>query len=212
MRMCPGLLCFVTTPHGGMERLLLRGRSAKQSIDETLRPRLIVFDLDNTVWNPELYQLGRRVTAGKNIFLCDGASEAMADLTKWRDSVGAVASRTHRGEVAEDLLEKFEAAPGISLASVLPHREIFQGSKRKHFQNLRKSTGVPYSDMIFFDDWTLNLGEVAQLGVLSIHTPRGLTRDLWRGGLQAYAHFKSVNTTFMGRMLTAHDLRELPTS
>ena len=52
MRICPGLLCFV---NGGMERLLLRGTSAKRwkgvYVDETLRPRLIVFDLDNTVWN-----------------------------------------------------------------------------------------------------------------------------------------------------------------
>ena len=179
----------------------------EQERSEFSWPRLVVFDLDNTVWNPELYMLGRRPVANKDIYLCEGSAAALREL--WEAEVaGAVASRTHRGDLAEELLDVFEVSPGLSLSRVLPHREIYTGSKRKHFQNLQKKTGVPYSEMLFFDDWTQNLADVTQLGVLSIHTPRGLTTNLWRGGLRAYAALKQQNTTFMGRMLTSADLTE----
>lgn len=174
-------------------------------------PRLVVFDLDNTLWTPELYELRKRPRAGRDIRLCSGAEDALYDLATndaWRDSTAAVASRTHRADWAEAILPDFKVAPGISALDVLPLREIFPGSKRKHFQNLRKRSGVPYSDMIFFDDWTVNLGEVAHMGVLGIHCPRGLTTEIWTGGLQAYARLKTHDTKFMGRMFTPADLRQ----
>ena len=173
-------------------------------------PKLIVFDLDNTLWSPELYQLRKKPKANKDVRLCAGAVDALYDLATgdWPRTEGAVASRATEADWAEDLLAAFEVE-GRTAASLLPHREIYPGSKRKHFQALRKTTGVDFSDMIFFDDYTENLGEIAQLGVMCVHNPRGLTWDHWAGGLKAYARLKEQKTEFMGRMFTTADLREL---
>ena len=43
---------------------------------------------------------------------------------------------------------------------------------------------------------------------MGVHTPRGLTHELWEGGLRAYARLKAQDTSFMGRMFTLRDLRE----
>ena len=173
-------------------------------------PKLIVFDLDNTLWSPELYQLRKKPKANRDVRLCAGAVDALYDLSTgdWPRTEGAVASRATEADWAEDLLAAFEVE-GRTAASLLPHREIYPGSKRKHFQALRKTTGVDFSDMIFFDDYTENLGEIAQLGVMCVHNPRGLTWDHWAGGLKAYARLKEQNTAFMGRMFTTADLGEL---
>ena len=39
--------------------------------------------------------------------------------------------------------------------------------------------------------------------------PRGLTHEHWEGGLKAYARLKAQDTSFMGRMFTLRDLREV---
>lgn len=37
-------------------------------------------------------------------------------------------------------------------------------------------------DMVFFDDWDLNLRDVGRLGVKGVHTPSGaLTKTTWVG-------------------------------
>ena len=49
----------------------------------------------------------------------------------------------------------------------------------RHFGRLRAATGVPYEEMLFFDD--CNWGEV------TVRTPEGLTEADWRAGLQRFA-------------------------
>ena len=58
-----------------------------------------------------------------------------------------------------------------------------------HFPILRKATGVPYKEMLFFDDcnWTDHCVAVErELGVVSQRTPRGLTVDEWERGLLSF--------------------------
>ena len=60
------------------------------------RPKLIVFDLDNTLWQPELYQMrGKKPKANKDIKLTAGALDALHDLAGdgWEKTQAAVASR-----------------------------------------------------------------------------------------------------------------------
>ncbi len=40
--------------------------------------------------------------------------------------------------------------------------------------------------MVFFDDDLENIRDVSALGVISIHTPRGITREAWESGLAAF--------------------------
>ena len=178
-------------------------------------PRLLVFDLDNTLWTPELYQIRQRTVpkAGRDVrlFECAGAiAHDLATNPAWSEGGTqlAIASRTNKVDWAETLLRRFEAAPGVSLSDLFPHREIVTGSKRGHFERLRERTGIPYREMVFFDDdMRMNLGEISQMGVLCCHTPRGVTRGLFRAALGRYAEMKAQHEDgWMGYALTASDL------
>ena len=158
-------------------------------------PKLIVFDLDNTLWTPELYTLRYldgyrdarppRPAAGRDVWLVDGAADVLWELAthaRWREAPTAlaVASRTNKGPWARALLGQFKPDGVTPLASLLAHTAIFTGDKTAHFEQLRAESGVEFEDMVFFDDARDgkfgNCERVARLGVLSVHTPRGLAR------------------------------------
>ena len=70
------------------------------------------------------------------------------------------------------------------------------GSKgRTHFPALQKETGIPYSEMVFWDDCTYgnNCQDVATncAGVTCVRTPDGLTEALFQAGLDAFAAGKT---------------------
>ena len=123
--------------------------------------------------------------------------------TTWRATAGKrrkrpKASRATATDWAEKLLQDFKLDHGQSIATLLPYREIYEGNKRKHLQRIREASGVAYCDMIFFDDYTENLGDAAHLGVMGVHCPRGLTHEHWEGGKAAYASFKSAGHVLHG--------------
>uniref|UniRef100_A0A0G4GFC1 CSD domain-containing protein n=1 Tax=Chromera velia CCMP2878 TaxID=1169474 RepID=A0A0G4GFC1_9ALVE len=83
-------------------------------------PKLIVFDLDNTLWTPELYTLrslpgyrdasGPGPMAGRDVWLLSGASQALFELVnceRWAETELAVASRTNKGRWAHKLMRSF---------------------------------------------------------------------------------------------------------
>mmetsp|Transcript_10306 Transcript_10306/g.31181 ORF Transcript_10306/g.31181 Transcript_10306/m.31181 type:complete len:678 (-) Transcript_10306:338-2371(-) len=169
------------------------------------RPKLIVFDLDQTLWVPELYKLRRLPNyesagppgpaAGADVELLPGAEAALTELVTdeaWRGVKLAVASRTNKAPWARSLLKQFEVA-GRSLDDLFEFQECYPGDKTQHFESLRKRTGVDYADMLFFDDARDgrygNCAIVARLGVCSAHVPApdGLTSDLWRHALDEYS-------------------------
>ena len=65
---------------------------------------------------------------------------------------------------------------------------------RTHFPILREVTGVPYEDMLFFDDcnWTDHVAAVGrECGVVGQRTPHGLTEAEWEQGLENYRAARS---------------------
>lgn len=59
--------------------------------------------------------------------------------------------------------------------------EIYEGSKIRHFEVIAKRTGIPFQEMLFFDDERPNL-EVERLGVTMRLIRNGLTwEELERG-------------------------------
>ena len=43
--------------------------------------------------------------------------------------------------------------------------EIYPSTKTKHFNSIAKKSGVPYSNMVFFDDEHRNIRDVGEMGV-----------------------------------------------
>ena len=109
-----------------------------------------------------------------------------------------MASRAQNKEWALELLADFRVAHDNKkdTRTLLPdifhpdHIEIQGGSKKRHFQALRETTNIAYHNMIFYDDWDVNLHEVSQLGVLSCHCPEGLTLDIFQASLRRYHELK----------------------
>jgi len=167
-------------------------------------PKLIVYDLDDTIWFPELYMIAgapfakdattKKITDSAGVELkqypAARASVALVDAHEiFERTKIAVASRTHRGQWARTLLTMFEVSEdgARTLADCIAYVDIASGSKKKHFERLRAAADVDYADMLFFDNERENCVDVAQLGVACVHCPGGMTADAWSRGLALFA-------------------------
>ncbi|XP_050773176.1 magnesium-dependent phosphatase 1 isoform X2 [Gopherus flavomarginatus] len=65
--------------------------------------------------------------------------------------------------------------------------EIYPGGKSAHFHRLQQDTGVPFAQMLFFDDEERNIRDVSKLGVTCVLVPDGMTQVLLTQGLEAFA-------------------------
>ena len=176
----------------------------------SIRPKLIVFDLDNTLWTPELYQIRQKTCprANQDIWLFPGVQTILQHMVEYADEWQsttqlAIASRTNKGHWARQLLQDFSTTDQRPLVSLFPHVEIQTGSKKRHFSRLRDATGIDYRDMVFFDDdANLNLDEISQLGIMCGHCPRGLTAELFSATLAKYHSLKAQHErNYMGYIL-----------
>lgn len=57
--------------------------------------------------------------------------------------------------------------------------EIAYSNKKDHFRRLHKKTGIPYEEMVFFDNEQYNITSVQQLGVKCVYTPDGMMHEHW---------------------------------
>ena len=124
------------------------------------------------------------------------AQRALTELAthpRWRGTRVAYASRTEHDEWARQCLRLFRTGDGcagaqsrtlLELASVV---EIRGGSKKKHFSEIARQTGVPFDRMLFFDNEHYNCAEVAQLGTSCVYCPGGLKDEHWAKGLAQFA-------------------------
>ncbi|MGJ8724242.1 MAG: magnesium-dependent phosphatase-1 [Roseibacillus sp.] len=150
-------------------------------------PSLIVFDLDLTLWHcgPLLWcdQLmpPLKLSEEKQVLDADGVKVSLfhevPDLLNELADTGipmAVASRTSAPKIARQLLELFK------IAHHFEHQEIYPGDKTAHFAALQKATGLPYSEMTFFDDELRNIEDVSSLGVQCHLVTIGISRQMLR--------------------------------
>lgn len=137
-------------------------------------PRLVVFDLDYTLWpfycechtkreRPHLYPQAK------------GIMYALKD--KGIDM--AIASRSPTPDIAKTFLNKLE------IQSLFVAQEIFSSwtHKTEHFQRIHRRTGVPFKSMLFFDDEDRNIEAVSNMGVTSILVGNGVNLGALRQGL-----------------------------
>lgn len=165
------------------------------------RPRLFVFDLDGTLWRPEMYELdggspfrpagdgsGEVVDSqGTQVRLLGVSRTVLAELGRSEVDIVAIASRTDEPSWAREVMDKTEVSPGQSMRSCFDHEEIYKGTKFNHLTRLHQKTKIPFEDIIFYDNEYQNVHTVKRLGVTSVFTPDGLTDEVWRQSLLDFA-------------------------
>ncbi|GIY28779.1 magnesium-dependent phosphatase 1 [Caerostris extrusa] len=130
------------------------------------KPKLIVFDLDYTLWP---FWVDTHVSAPfkkvKN-HIVDGSGRKIKcfpdvpDVLNKLKSDGyilGIASRTEWPEGAEKLVKLFE------WDNYFTYKEIYPGRKTTHFERMHKASGISYSDMLFFDDEARNIMDLKKL-------------------------------------------------
>eukprot|EP00747_Dinoflagellata_sp_TGD_P218020 gnl/TRDRNA2_/TRDRNA2_90335_c0_seq1.p1 gnl/TRDRNA2_/TRDRNA2_90335_c0~~gnl/TRDRNA2_/TRDRNA2_90335_c0_seq1.p1 ORF type:complete len:197 (+),score=29.65 gnl/TRDRNA2_/TRDRNA2_90335_c0_seq1:64-654(+) len=174
-------------------------------------PGLIVFDLDACLWTPEMYELrcaptqydekrGGVAAGSETVRLFPGAAAVLRRIRtdgNFASCKIAVASSTTEPAYAATCLESLpvKSDKKTTISDMVHHRQIYPGSKgRQHFPALLKDSGIPYDQMLFFDDCTYgdNCGDVARCcpGTTCVRTPDGLTEELFDAGLAAFASGK----------------------
>ncbi|RKF65401.1 Magnesium-dependent phosphatase 1 [Golovinomyces cichoracearum] len=147
--------------------------------DGGILPKLIVFDLDYTLWPfwvgihvvPPLEATSKsdlvHDSSGQDFaFYCD--VPAILTAIEDRGVKMAIASRTSAPGVANLMLNllHIKNSDGTDRKAItyFNYLEIYPGNKIAHFKNLQKVTGIDYTDMLFFDDEDRNYN-VESLGV-----------------------------------------------
>ena len=162
-------------------------------------PPLVVFDLDFTLWQPELYQLssgppfkansdGCVLTArGERLDLFPAARSALADLNDAGVAV-AIASRASERAWALEIMSLLHVDSKRTVADVVGGSPVViqGGSKTKHLKHISHETGIPLSEMVFYDNERTNIQDVEKLGVCCVYCPRGLKDGVYREGLSLY--------------------------
>ncbi|KAF2896773.1 hypothetical protein ILUMI_09391 [Ignelater luminosus] len=154
------------------------------------KPKLIVFDLDYTLWpfwvDTHVTPPFKRGPSGKiadfygQIVKCYPEVPEVLNKLHQEGYVLAVASRTGEIEGAEELLELF------GWNKYITYKEIYPGRKVTHFENFKKKSGIPLQDMLFFDDETRNINDLRSHGVTSILVKNGVTKGVVEAGLKQY--------------------------
>lgn len=203
-----------------------------------LLPSLIVFDLDDCLWTPEMHELsgmpskpvdgpldpndpadsplgtiGMGVPRGKRggwgsfndedevVELYHGARLALRELItdpKYRDVQIGVASTSLEPSYSRACINGIEITEGIYMKDIISYTQIGRSGKltsRKtsHFKLIHEESGVPYEDMLFYDDcnWGDHVGDLnSAFGVIGIRTPNGLQLEEFREGLEKFRREK----------------------
>mmetsp|Transcript_46899 Transcript_46899/g.77845 ORF Transcript_46899/g.77845 Transcript_46899/m.77845 type:complete len:300 (-) Transcript_46899:56-955(-) len=148
-------------------------------------------------------------SGGDVIKMFPGALKALQEVAdgKYEGMQLAVASSadTRTAEkIGRAAMEMLEVLPGVTMKDVITRgfedgRNLQIGRQpplssdkaRTHFPFLKENTGVPYDQMLFFDDsnWGDHCAAVEKgcPGVVTQRTPNGMLETEWRNGLRKFA-------------------------
>ena len=172
------------------------------------KPKVVVFDLDGCLWDPEMFMLSWRggapftpdgdamlAQSGERVVLLGAAREVLREIRTtddWSATKVAISSRTDEPAWAAELLDKFRVDDMV-LGSCFDAREITKESKSSHFRRLKERWACDYEDMLFFDNEYGNCREISSLGVTVAFSPEGVTGDVWAEAVAAFPSESIVN-------------------
>ncbi|MCL4109311.1 UNVERIFIED_CONTAM: hypothetical protein GTU68_019739, partial [Idotea baltica] len=157
-------------------------------------PRLIVFDLDFTLWDTGGVWIDctappfRQDADGTVYDSQERRFQLYPDVLEILESISTtmpgtkigIASRTSQPGWVREVLEMMEVTHYFDFNAIYP------GSKIAHFEQLKRETGFEYAEMVFFDDEPRNIHEVSGLGVNAIEVPSGLNWQVFERGASAF--------------------------
>lgn len=117
---------------------------------------------------------------GKHVDYYKDVPKILQDLSKQGFKLG-IASRTSAIEEAKKLVELF------NWKHYFHYSEIYPGCKINHFKRFQQQSGLPFNQMLFFDDEYRNIRDVGSLGVTCIHAENGVSRSVIEEGLRTFA-------------------------
>jgi magnesium-dependent phosphatase 1 len=122
-----------------------------------------------------------------NFYVAIRRSYALVEINKLRDVKAAVASRTDQPDWAAFCMEHLVAGDDTTLSKCFGNLvEISYNDKTHHFKNLHNKTGIPFENMVFFDNEHWNIQSVSKLGVKCIYTPDGMQKKHWDEAKEAF--------------------------
>ncbi|XP_043795795.1 magnesium-dependent phosphatase 1-like [Apis laboriosa] len=155
--------------------------------EKNYKPKIIVFDLDYTLWpfwidthvNPPFKKKGNDVidSHGQIIKYYKEVPDVLKYLYEEGYELG-IASRTSEIQGAKQLLNLF------NWDNYFKYKEIYPGSKVTHFSRIQKISETDYKDMIFFDDEYRNIKDIEKLGVTCIYVKNGVNYTLVENSLK----------------------------
>ncbi|KAI8074430.1 magnesium-dependent phosphatase-1 [Gongronella butleri] len=164
-------------------------------------PKMIVFDLDCTLWTPWIdYTYGPPFTydqntntmtdkMGEKLRLFKHVAEIFATIKQWEGVKIGIASRSSTPDWCRLALETFQV-PGMdcTMLDLIDYMEVYPGDKREHFKELHEASGIPYNRMLFFDDESRNRS-VQFLGVhfVLLNPDKGVTLHQFHAALENYS-------------------------
>ncbi|KAF2089325.1 magnesium-dependent phosphatase-1 [Saccharata proteae CBS 121410] len=166
-------------------------------------PKILVFDLDYTLWpfwvDTHVRGPVKPIDGGLRVRDRDGETfgffpdvGGILDAARDKGIKLAAASRTCDPKLAEKTLKyliiprstKDSSAP-VFAWDMFDYKEIFPASKTNHFANIHKESGIPYDEMLFFDDESRNRN-VETLGVVMQLVRDGVTREEIDVGIRSW--------------------------
>ncbi|KAF7760730.1 hypothetical protein Agabi119p4_10139 [Agaricus bisporus var. burnettii] len=176
-------------------------------------PKLVAFDLDYTLWalwidthvQGPLHRNGNNINEvlDRNNDKIEFYKDVPSILHRLRaaDVRIAACSRTSATNLAHQALrllllpsetnngqKRKNADKAIPAIDFFDQLEIYPGSKLTHFKKIHEKSGIPYCEMLFFDDEIRNR-EVERLGVtFELITFSGMTNKALEQGLAVWRH------------------------
>ncbi len=167
-------------------------------------PRVIIWDVDGTVWAPEMYELwggGGSPFRSHGDAVLDRRGEAVSVLGDAREILWHLRSRDVRVAIASTCDEPAWAAEVLSkmpgheseanaLASYFhaDMREVYKArDKSTHLKAIARKSGCRLDEMLFFDNQRDNVHCATRLGVLAVLTPTGVTHQIFHDALLSYS-------------------------